>query len=104
MDCLTARSGAMTTRIFGDSATPGSRDLRGPVGYLNTHPAVRTMCAAAAFTTSLYAVRRSVFPATKLQRAAWAALAALTAVEGAGLLALLPQVQPSHLDEGGAPA
>jgi hypothetical protein len=94
----------MATRVFDANATPGASDLRGPIGYLNTHPAVRFLCAAAAFTTSLYAVRRSVFPATKLKRAAWTALAALTAVEGAGLVAVLPQVQPSHLDEGGAPA
>ncbi|HUZ71271.1 MAG TPA: hypothetical protein VMU65_16315 [Candidatus Saccharimonadales bacterium] len=94
----------MATRVSGDNATPGGRDLRGPIGYLITHPAVRFVCAAAAFTTSLYAVRRSVFPATKLKRAAWTALAAVTAVEGAGLVAVLPQLQPSHLDEGGAPA
>ena len=94
----------MTTPVFGDEATPGGRDLRGPLGYLITHPAVRFICAAAAFTTSLYAVRRSVFPATKVKRAAWTALAALTAVEGAGLVAVLPQLQRSQLDERGAPA
>jgi len=94
----------MTTCAFGDDATPGGRDLRGPIGYLITHPAVRFMCAAAAFTTSLYAIRRSVPPATTAQRAAWTALAALTAVEGAALVAVLPQLQRSHLDEGGAPA
>lgn len=80
------------------------RDLRGPIGYLVTHPTLRLTCAAAAFATSLYAIRRSVRPATRVKRAAWAALAALTSVEGAGLVALLPQSQGSPLDGVGASA
>lgn len=92
----------MTVCVFSYGATVAGRDLRGPLGYLVTHPMLRFTCAAAAFTTSLYAIRRSVRPATSLKRAAWTALAALTAVEGAGLVALLPQTQGSSLDGVGA--
>ena len=93
----------MTVCVFGNDATAG-RDLRGPIGYLVAHPTLRFLCAASAFTTSLYAIRHSVRPATSLKRAAWTALAALTAVEGAGLVALLPQSQGSPLDGVGASA
>src|SRR5579864_4826768 len=102
MKPITVRSSAMTVSAFGCDATVAGFDLRGPIGYLVTHPMLRITCAAAAFTTSLYAIRRSVRPATSLKRAAWTALAALTAVEGAGLVALLPQSSP--LDGVGASA
>ncbi len=79
-----------------DSAAGGPRP-RGPIEYLGAHPTVRDLCAAAAFSTSLYAIRRSKRPATKLKRAAWTALAALTAVEGAGLFAVLPAAHMSRV-------
>lgn len=85
----------MSEGLFDADATAGGRRLRGPIGYLVAHPTVRLTCAAAAFTTSLYAMRRSTRPATKLKRAAWRALAALIAVEGVGLFAVLPEAQAS---------
>ena len=94
----------MTVCVFGADATVAGRDRRGPIGYLVTHPMLRFTCAAAALTTSLCAIRRSTRSATSVKRAAWTALAALTAVEGAGLVALLPQTQGSSLDDAGASA
>jgi hypothetical protein len=85
-------------------ATVTGRDLRGPIGYLVTHPMLRFTCAAAALTTSLCAIRRSARSATSVKRAGWTALAALTALEGAALVALLPQSQGSPLDGVGASA
>jgi hypothetical protein len=85
----------MTKDLIDTDATAGGRRLRGPFECLVAHPTVRVMCAAAAFSTSLYAIKRSIRPATKLKRAAWTALAAVTAVEGVGVLAVLPQAQAS---------
>ena len=76
----------MAEALVDVDAAAGGRRPRGPIEYLGAHPTLRVMCAAAAFSTSLFAIRRSMRPATKLTRAAWTALAALTAVEGAGTL------------------
>ena len=94
----------MAEGLVGTDAIAGGGRLRRPIAFLVAHPTVRVTCAAAAFTTSLYAIRRSVLPATSLKRAEWTALAALTAVEGAGLVAHLPQTQGSSLDGVGASA
>ncbi|MGA7989599.1 MAG: hypothetical protein WCB51_14515 [Candidatus Dormiibacterota bacterium] len=75
-----------------DATIEGSRP-RGPIEYLSAHPAIRMTCAAAAFTTSLYAVRRSIRSATKLNRAAWTALAAMTAAEGVGIFVAVPRAR-----------
>jgi hypothetical protein len=86
-----------------DSTADGGA-LRGPVGYLAAHPLVRLTCAAAAFTTSLYATTRSMRPSTERRRAAWVALAAITAGEGVGLVAVLPSLKSSPVTEGSVTA
>ena len=80
----------MAEGVIRTDSTADSGDLRGPVGYLAAHPLVRFTCAAAAFATSLYATTRSIRPGTERRRAAWAALAAITAGEGMGLVAVPP--------------
>jgi hypothetical protein len=92
----------MSVCVVSYEAARGGSDVRGPVGYLATHPTIGVTCAAAAFTTSLYACRRAVRPATKLKRAAWAALAALTAVEGAEVYAVLAHAWRPRRAEMGA--
>jgi hypothetical protein len=94
----------MSVCVVSYEAARGGSDVRGPVGYLATHPTIGVTCAAAAFTTSLYACRRAVRPATKLKRAAWAAVAALTALEGAGVCAVTPRAWSPRRDQMGASA
>ena len=94
----------MSVCVFSYEPARGGSDLRGPIGYLATHPTIGVTCAAAAFTTSLYASRRAVRPTTKLKRAAWAAVAALTALEGAGVCAVTQHAWSPRQDEVGASA
>jgi hypothetical protein len=89
----------MAERVIGTESTADVRDLRGSVGYLVAHSLVRLGCAAVAFITSLYAITRSIRSDTALKRAAWAALAAITAGEGVGLVSLLSPLEPSPVTE-----
>jgi hypothetical protein len=94
----------MAEGVIHTDSTAGGGDLRGPIGYLAAHPLVRFTCAAAAFTTSLYAITRSIRPGTERRRAAWVALAAITAGEGMGLVAVLPSLKASSMTPGSVTA
>jgi hypothetical protein len=89
----------MAEGVIGTNSTAGVPDLRGPVGYVVAHSLVRFTCAAAAFTTSLYAIRRSIRTGTELKRVAWVALAAITAGEGLGLVSELTALKSSTVTE-----
>jgi hypothetical protein len=89
----------MITEVSGIDAATKVGNLPGPVGYLVAHPLVRFICAATAFTTSLYAIRRSMRAATDLKRAGWVVLASLTAAEGVDLVLVPAPPTPSPTTE-----
>jgi hypothetical protein len=89
----------MAEGVIGTDSTADVRDLSGPVGNLAAHPLVRVACAAAAFATSFYAITRSIRPGAELKRAAWVALAAITAGEGMGLVSVLSPLKSSPVTE-----
>jgi len=72
--------------------------------YLGRRETVRATGAAVAFATSLYAVTRSVRASGARKRAAWMALATLTAGQGIGLLWTLPLLEPATVTEAGIAA
>jgi hypothetical protein len=78
---------------LGADSKGAERDPGGAVAYLGRRATVRATGAAVAFATSLYAVTRSVRASGARKRAAWMALAAITAGQGMGLLWTLPPLE-----------
>ncbi len=94
----------MVEHALGVDSAGAEREPRGAVEYLGRRETVRATGAAVAFATSLYAVTRSVRASGARKRAAWMALATLTAGQGIGLLWTLPLLEPATVTEAGIAA